>query len=104
MAVVAVDPKLVDDLEVVLAPVPNVHKRVVERSAIVADERLSLPEETGGLVNVRSDDVVEESLKLAVSERDPIQGLELAPEVRLKRGPIVNVRAVFVLQRDEPID
>jgi hypothetical protein len=44
VAVVRVDAELVDDLEGVLAPILQVHQRVVERRAIVASERVDLPQ------------------------------------------------------------
>ena len=44
MAVVRIDAELVDDLEGVLAPVLDVDEGVVERRAVVADERFPVPE------------------------------------------------------------
>ena len=42
MAVVGVDAQLIDDLERVLAPVPDVDERVVQRRAVVAGEAVAL--------------------------------------------------------------
>ncbi len=98
MAVVRIDAELIDDLEGVLAPVPDVDEGVVERRAVVADERFPIPERPGSLVHVRCDDLVEESLELTVGECDAIQGVELFPEVCFKRGAITDIRAIFVLE------
>ena len=85
MAVVGINAELIYDLEGVLAPVLDVDEGVVERRAVVADERFPVAERPGGFVNVWSDDLVEESLELAVGECDTIQGFELFPEVCFKR-------------------
>ena len=98
MAVVRIDAELIDDLEVVLAPVLDVDEGVVERRAVVTDERLPVPEGTCGFVHVGCDDLIEESLELAVGECDTIQGFELFPEVFFKLGSIADVGAVFVLE------
>ena len=76
MAVVRIDAELIDDLEVVLAPVLDVDEGVIERRAVVADERFPVAELPGGFVNIWCDNLVEESLELAVGERDTIQGFE----------------------------
>ena len=98
MAVVRIDAELIDDLEVVFAPVLDVDEGVVERRAVVADERLPVPEGTCGFVHVGCDDLIEESLELAVGECDTIQGFELFPKVCIKLGSIADVGAVFVLE------
>ena len=68
MAVVGIDAELIDDLEGVLAPVLDVDEGVVERRAVGADERFPIAKRPGRFVNVWSDDLVEESLELAVGE------------------------------------
>ena len=98
MAVVRVNAELIDDLEVVLAPVLDVDEGVVERRAVGADERFPVPEGACGLVHVGCDDLIEESLELAVGESDAIQGFELFPEVSYKRFSIVDAGAIFVLE------
>ena len=67
MAVVRIDAELIDDLEGVLAPVLDVDEGVVERRAVVADERFPV-RSVRAAVDVRGDDLVEESLELAVGE------------------------------------
>ena len=79
MAVVRIDAELIDDFEVVLAPVLDVDEGVVERRAIGADERFPVPEGACGFVHVGCDDLIEETLELAVGECDTIQGFELLP-------------------------
>ena len=98
MAVVRIDAELIDDFEVVLAPVLDVDEGVVERRAIGADERFPVPEGACGFVHVGCDDLIEETLELAVGECDTIQGFELFPEVCFKRCSIADVGAVFVLE------
>ena len=98
MAVVRIDAELIDDLEVVLAPVLDVDQDVVERRAVGADERFPVPEGACGFVHVGCDDLIEESLELAVGECDTIQGFELFPEVCFKRCSIADVEAIFVLE------
>ena len=98
MAVIRIDAKLIDDFEVVLAPVLDVNEGVVERRAVVADECFPVPQRAGGFVHVWCDDLIEESLELSVGESDTIQGFELLPEVCFKRCSIADVAAVFVLE------
>ena len=98
MAVVRIDAELIDDLEVVLAPVLDVDEGVVERRAVVTDERFPVPEGARGFVDVGCDDLIEESLELAVGECDTIQGFELIPKVCFKRCSIMDVGAIFVLE------
>ena len=98
MAVVRIDAELIDDFEVVLAPVLDVDEGVVERRTVVADERFPVPEGACGFVHIGCDDLIEESLELAVGECDMIQGFELFPEVCLKRCSIAEGGAIFVLE------
>ena len=98
MAVVGIDAELIDDLEVVLAPVIDVDEGVVERRAVVADERFPVPEGACGFVNVGCDNLVEEPFELAIREFDTIQGIELFPEVCFKRCSIADVGAIYVLE------
>ena len=53
VAVVGVDAQLVDDLEVVLAPVLDVHQRVVQRRAVVAGEGVDAAQGLGSGVDIR---------------------------------------------------
>src|ERR1700688_3881832 len=98
MAVVRIYAELIDDLEGVLAPVLDVDEGVVEWCAVVADERFPVAEGPGGFVHVRRDDLVQESLELAVGECDTVQGVELYPEVCFKRGSIADIGAIFILE------
>ena len=98
MAVVGIDAELIDDFEGVLAPVLDVDEGVVERRTVVADEGFPVAEGPGGFVNVRGDDLIEESLELAVGECDTIQRVEPFPEVCFKRGSITDVGAIFVFE------
>ena len=98
MAVVRIDAELIDDLEVVLAPVVDVDEGVVERRAIVAGERFPVAEGLGGLIDVWCDNLVEEPFELAIREFDTVQGFELFPEVCFKLCAIADVGAIYVLE------
>ena len=98
IAVVGIDSELIDNLEGVLAPVLNVDEGVVERRAVLADERFPVPQGLGGCVHVRCNDLIEESFELAIREFNTVQRFELFPEVCFKRCSIADVGAVFVLE------
>ena len=98
IAVVRIDAELINDLEGVLTPVLDVDEGVVERRAVVTDERFPVSEGACGFVHVWCDDLVEESLELAICEVDAIELLELFPEICFKRGSIADVVAIFVLE------
>ena len=98
VAVVGVDAELVDDLEVVLAPVLDVDERVVERRAVVAGEAVAFAQGAGGGEDVGGDDLVEQALELAVGEVDAVERLELLAEVLLQRGAVADVGAVGVFE------
>ena len=55
---------------------------------------LTLAEGAGGGEDVRGDDLVEQTLELAVGQRDAVQGLELLAEVLLQRGAVADVGAI----------
>ena len=72
VAVVGVDSELIDDLEGVLAPVRDVQQRVVQRRAIISHEAIAIAKRLGGGEDVWSDDLVEETLELGVSQADAV--------------------------------
>jgi hypothetical protein len=96
MAAVGVDAQLVDDLEVVLAPVLEVDQHVVQRGAVLALEVAVFPQGGGGLEDIGADDVVAQAGELGVGELDLVQRLELGAEVLLQRGLVADVGAVAV--------
>ena len=59
VAVIGVDPELIDDLKVVFAPIPDIHERVIKRRAVVTGEGVALAEKAGGSKDIRGDDLVE---------------------------------------------
>ena len=87
-----------DDLEVVLAPVADVHQGVVQRRAVVALEAADVAQRLGGFVDVGRDDAVEQALEFAVGELDAIERLELPAEIGLERCTIADVGAVGVFE------
>src|SRR5690606_32759298 len=104
VAVVGVDPELVDDLEVVLAPVLDVDERVGERRAVVAEEVVLFAQADGIPEDVSRDQLVEEAGELGICEGDAVEGFELLPEVALQCGTIADVGAIGVLQLDESLN
>ena len=63
-----------------------------------------MAEHPGGPVDVRRDDLVEETFEFPIRQRDAVQGFELLPEVRLERSPVAKVGAVAVLEVPQPGD
>jgi len=58
MAVVRVDAELVDRLEGIFAPVPNVNERVVQRRPVITNETVALAQDLRGRENVRRNDLI----------------------------------------------
>ncbi len=105
MTVVRVDAELVNDLEVVFAPVLEIDEGVVEGRAVVAGEGVDGAEGLRGGEDIRGDDFVAEAGELGVSEADAVEGVEFFAEVFLESGAVGDVQAVGVLElfqsRDE---
>lgn len=70
-----------DDLEVVFAPVLDIHQGVGQRSAIVAGEVIFPTEDASIGKDIRRDDLVEQALEFAVGEADAVEGFEFLSEV-----------------------
>ena len=104
VTVVGVDPELVEDLEVVLAPIPDVDERVGKRSAIVACEVVLLAQDARGSEDVGGDQFVEEALEFAIGKADAVEGLELLAEVVLEGGAVADVGAMGVLETAQLFD
>ena len=104
VAVVRVDAQLVDDLEMVFAPVLDVHQRVVQRRAVVAGEGIHAAQGLGRGVDIRGDDLIQKPGELRFGELDPVEGLELRAEVLFQRRAIADVVAVLVFQVLKPAD
>ncbi|MDF2811372.1 MAG: hypothetical protein K0S56_2403 [Microvirga sp.] len=58
VAVIRVDAQLIDYFETVLAPVPDVDEREVERCAIIAGKVIALAKSASSGENIGSDDLV----------------------------------------------
>ena len=101
MAVIGVDAQLVDDLEIVLAPVFDVDQRVLERRAVVALEGVALPQTAGGGEDVRGDDVLKQSAEFVIGEVHAVQSLEVFAEVPFQRRAVADVLAVGVFEVDQ---
>ena len=81
VAVVRVDAELVDDLEVVFAPVLEVHEGVVQRRAVVATETVDAAQGLRRGEDIRHDDFIQEAGELGVSKTNTVPSLELLSEV-----------------------
>ena len=98
VAVVGVDAQLVDDFEVVLAPVLDIDEGVVERRTVVALEAVDVAQRLSCVIDVRCDYAVEQTLKFAVGELDAVKRLEPLAKVGLKRGTVADIGAVGVFE------
>ena len=80
MAAVRIDAELIDDFEVVLAPVLDIDEDVVERRAIIADKRFPVPQRACGGVHVGVTISSKKSLEFVVGEVDAVECFEFLPE------------------------
>ena len=72
VAVVGVDAELVDDFKRVFAPVLDVDQGVVQRRAVIAGEAVALAKSFGGGEDIRGDDFLKKTLKLAIAQLNTI--------------------------------
>ena len=98
VAVIGIDAQLVNHLEAVLAPVIDVHQRVVQRRAVFADEAVARAQRLRRGKDVRRDDLFEQPGEFLVGKLDTVELLELVAEVGFKRGPIADIRTRGVLK------
>lgn len=68
MAVISVDFELVDDLEMVLAPVLEVDQGVVKGGAVLAGERVDVSQGLGGGEDVAGRDLFEKAAELGIGK------------------------------------
>ena len=104
MAVVGVDPQLVDDLKSVLAPVLDVDQGVVQGDAVVPLEAVAFPQHPGGTIDVRGHDGVQQAMELAIRQLDVVEGLEVPTKVVLQSGTVSDVRPVSVFEITQLLD
>lgn len=104
VAVVGVDAQLVDELEVVLAPVLEVDQHEMQRGSVLALEVAVFAQALGGLKDIGADDLIAQAGELGIGERNAIEGFELLAEVLLERGLVADVGAIGVFQRQELVD
>ena len=104
VAIVGIDAKLMHDLEVVLAPVLEVHQRIGERCAVIAAEVVLLAQHAGSGEYVGRDQFVEQARELAVGEAHAIECFELLAEVGFERGPVADVGSIGVLEVAQLLD
>ena len=94
VAVVRVDSELVDDLEVVFAPVLEVHEGVVQRRAIIACKRIDATQGLGRGKHIRRDDFVQQAGEFGIGELDAVKCLEFLSEVLFERGTVSNIGTI----------
>jgi hypothetical protein len=89
VAVVRVDAELVDDLEVVFAPVLDVDQGVVQRRAVVAGEAVDAAQGLGSGEDIRRDDLIQQAGELGIGEADAVQGSRISrgSSSPARRGP-----------------
>ena len=104
MAVVCVDPQLVDHLEGVFAPVLDIDQRVVQRRAVIAREAIAVAQDAGRREDIRRDDFFKEALELALRQLDAVERLKLVPKIEFKRGTVANVFTMLVFQAAQLAD
>jgi hypothetical protein len=98
VAVVCVDAELVDDFEMVLAPVFDVDQREVQRRAIVAGEGIDAAQGLGSDEDICRDDFVEQPGKLGIRQTDAIERFEFLAEVLFQCRAIANVWTNGILE------
>ena len=91
-----IDSELVHHLIVILAPVPQVHKAVVEGGTVVPHECLFLAQALGGGEYIGRDVLLQELSEFIIRERDEIEPLEFLAEIAFKRIQVTDVAAVGV--------
>ncbi len=104
VTVVGVDAELVDDLEVVFAPVLDVDQGVVQRRAVVAGEAVALAQGAGGGEDIGGDDFLQHAGEFTIGEADAIEGLEFFAEVGFQGGAVVDIGADGVFEATELLD
>ena len=96
VAVVRIDAELVNDFEVVFAPVLDVDEGVVQGRAVVTGETADGPKGLRGGENIRGDDLIQQAGELGVGEADAVESLEFLTKIGFERGTVCDVAAVFV--------
>ena len=91
MAVIGVDAKLVDYLEGIFAPLPDVDQGVKECLTIVPIKAVALTQMTGSGENIRSNNLIQQSGKLCIRQMHTIQRFELFTKVLLQPGTVADV-------------
>ena len=96
MAVIGVDAELVNDLEAVFAPLPDVDLCLEEWCAVVAVEAVAFAQMAGGRENVGGDNLIDQSGKLGIGQLYPVKRFEFLTEVLFQCVPVTDVGAVAV--------
>jgi hypothetical protein len=104
VAVVGINPRLINDLEGVFAPIRNVDQGEVQGCTVIPGEAVTFPEGAGGGENIGSDNSVQETLELAICEVDAIEFFEVLSKILFQGRPVANVRTVFVFQAAQLFD
>ena len=98
MAAVGIDAQLVNDLELVLAPVFEVDQHVMQGGAVLTLKIAVFPQGPGGLEDIRADDLVPQPGKLGIRELDLVERFKLLAKVLHQRGLVADVGAITVFK------
>jgi hypothetical protein len=96
--VLCVDAELVHHFVAVLAPVLEVDQGVLEGRPVLSLEIVDLPQALGRGEDVAFNNAGEEPLELGVGEADPVELLELLPEVALQGLAVPDIWTIGVFQ------
>src|SRR5690625_4233625 len=91
-----IDAQLVDDLEGVLAPVPQVDELVVKRSAVFSLEGVASAQSFRVCEHVRGYNRVKKPFEFAICEVDPIKSLELLAKISLQGVAVAEIVAAKI--------
>jgi len=101
VAVVSIDAELIDHLEGVFAPVPDIYESVVERRSIISSKVVAFTKGPGSSEDIRRDYFFQKTLEFTIRKLHLVQGFESIPEVSFKSRSITNVWAIFVFEGPE---
>jgi hypothetical protein len=96
VAVIGVDPQLIDNLKAVFAPVFDVDECVVQRGAIIAFDGIAITQGLSGAENIRRNNFIQQPLKFGFGQGDTIELFELSAKIAFQRAPVRNVVTVVV--------
>lgn len=98
VAVFGVHPQLVHHLKLVLAPLLDIDKRVLQRRAVLPLERIPLLQCLRRHERIGGDDLIAQPPKLRIRQAHPVQRLKFLPEILFQRLPAPYIGPVGVFE------